>query len=446
VRSPRPLVILAIGFALFAVYAFPGIMSLDGCAQLAQARKHVYADDHPPAMAAIWSVTDRIIAGPFPLLVLAGTSFLAGAYRWLRRALSPHAAAYTAVGLLLLPPVLTTMAVIWKDSLMAGWLLLGSSLLFDDRRRVQAAGLALIALATAIKYNAPSATLSLVVLILARPGALARHALARYAIAFAAWLVVTAAVFRVNDALADRRMHVWNATLAAMDIVGTLEYVTPDLPDDQLRAILDGTPLLIKDHIHAYARKMYRPANYWQLVDGGEPMFGAWESIDLTPAQRDAMTHAWWTIVSTYPLAYAEHRLTTFAEVIGFTAEHHPLWGAVPTSARQPEECLRDHDLGRYAWPVQDAWQRAMWWFQRETILFRPWAYLLLALALLALCRGQRDVFALVTSGLLSMVGLVFVAPTPDFRYSHWMVVATILATILVVVRRYRAGRAARTR
>jgi hypothetical protein len=71
-------------------------------------------------MAVLWGVLDRIIAGPFLMLLLQATLFLAGSYLVLRRALPPRTAALAASLLLLFPPVLTPMAYIWKDSLMAG--------------------------------------------------------------------------------------------------------------------------------------------------------------------------------------------------------------------------------------------------------------------------------------------------------------------------------------
>jgi len=77
----------------------------------------------------------------------------------------------------------------------------------------------------------------------------------------------------------------------------------------------------------------------------------------------------------------------------------------------------------------------AVW---KGTPLFKPWIYLALALLLLPLALRQRDAFALLASGIALEATLVVLAPTPDYRYSHWMVVATCIAIVVLVARRYR--------
>ena len=70
--------------------------------------------------------------------------------------------------------------------------------------------------------------------------------------------------------------------------------------------------------------------------------------------------------------------------------------------------------------------------------MFRPYLYALLALALLLLCARERLGIALLASGLLYELGYFPVAGTPDVRYSHWMITCTVIALIMVFVRRLR--------
>ena len=72
------------------------------------------------------------------------------------------------------------------------------------------------------------------------------------------------------------------------------------------------------------------------------------------------------------------------------------------------------------------------------TLLFRPWAYLLLALLLLPLCRRSRLAFAVLTSGIAYVLTLLVAAPSTDYRYSHWMVLTTCLGTVIAVVVRMK--------
>jgi hypothetical protein len=79
-------------------------------------------------------------------------------------------------------------------------------------------------------------------------------------------------------------------------------------------------------------------------------------------------------------------------------------------------------------------------WLNEYTPLFTPYVYALVALALLALFCRDRLTAGLLTSGLLYELSFFPFSPTPDFRYSHWMITATCLAAVLLFVQRYRAG------
>ena len=85
---------------------------------------------------------------------------------------------------------------------------------------------------------------------------------------------------------------------------------------------------------------------------------------------------------------------------------------------------------------VQAALIRPVRWLS-DTFLFRPHFYFALALALLpvALIRRQRDAAVLLASGLLYELTLMFVAIRAEYRDSHWLIAATVLAIIMVVAR-----------
>src|SRR5688572_20293768 len=88
-----PAAILALGWLVVLVYAYPGMMTMDSIHQLAEGRRGFYTDGHPPLMSFIWRWVDKVIAGPFGMLVLQTVSFLAGMYFVLRHAMRPRRAA-----------------------------------------------------------------------------------------------------------------------------------------------------------------------------------------------------------------------------------------------------------------------------------------------------------------------------------------------------------------
>src|ERR1043165_4854513 len=106
IRGARPPVILAIGFAVFVAYAFPGYMSSDSVLQLFEARTAGFTNAHPPAMAAEWRILELFITGPILMLLRRGGLCLGGLYSLLPHPLAPRAAAVAAVCLLLFPPVM----------------------------------------------------------------------------------------------------------------------------------------------------------------------------------------------------------------------------------------------------------------------------------------------------------------------------------------------------
>lgn len=434
-----PLAILGLGWAVLIVYAFPGQMTQDSFDHLREARDGVYSDSHPPVINLIWTVFDHVIAGPFGMLVLQATTFLAGLYLLLRRALAPRRAAWLAVAVFVFPPVMAPMAVIWKDCVMAGFLALGAAGLCSERRGRRLLGLAGMFGATAVRYNAFGATLPLVVLLFEwRPGL---PWLRRYALATAAWLGTTVAAFGVNAAITDHQMHYWHSSLAIYDIVGTLAHVDEDLPDAELRELLAGTQLVIDHDIHATARHAYSTRDFFPIVNSEKYAMWAMPINGYVPApqaQRDAIERAWKDTITRYPGAFLRHRIAVTAEVIGLGEA--PGAGAITKREFRYPEYAHQLGLGTGWSKLQvkmTKWLRALF---RSTPLFVPYVYLSAALALLVLARRQRDALALLLSGVAMEGTLVPLAHSNDYRYSHWMVICTLLGAILLTARRYRAA------
>jgi hypothetical protein len=438
IRRVPPAVILATGWLVGLVYAYPGLVTMDSMDQLSEGRAGFYTDGHPPAMAAMWGLIDRLIAGPFPILLIQTAAFVVGLYLVLKRALSPWRAAIATILLYLFPPILAPMAVIWKDCIMAGFFLLGAGLIFE--RRI--AAIAAFAIATSVRYNAPAATLPLIVLLFAWPGMAGWR---RYALAAGAWVAITAVSFGVNSFLTDRKMYIWQSSLAVLDIAGTLANVDGDLPDSQLRNTFAGTNILVDHDIHEAIRRQYalcrehgmdfeplvaREGHLWDL-----PIFG---TTPAPPEQRDAITRAFWDIVTAHPGAYLTHRWTATREALGMTSNSLGLM--VMTSKAQYAPYMQRLGLSVSAGGLQSWLQRRAVWFAKKTPIFQPIIYLIVALVLLPLAIRARhtDVVALLLSGLALEATLFPLAPTPDYRYSHWLVTCTMIAVVMLTARRSR--------
>ncbi len=418
--------ILFAGWAAFLVYAWPGFMTWDAMTQLAQARRGRYTDDHPPLMAIIWRFVEHFIHGPLGMMLLFSALFIGGCYAIMRTVFTERRAAIATVVVLLFPPVGTVIAMVLKDTLMIAFIAAGIPLLMSPRRWSWL-GLGLMCAATMVRYNAPAATLPLVVLLWRFRGFAGWR---RYLVASVAWVAITLGSFTASKMLADEETHYWYWSQALQDIAGTLEF-SPDYSDAQMEKLLEGMPLVVHDHIHARFRAIWAPVDFRFLTVGDKRVL---EKPTSAP-ERDATAAAWQRIVLGDLPSYLEYRWATFGALMRFD---HAVWINAYTRYH-----MGNHEDWEYLWydatdsklgdPLHDAVKAVS-----RTGLFDPGPYLYLALLLLPLCLRDRLAGALLLSGALYQLAYFFLAPTADYRYSQYMVAMTVLGSILVFVQRYR--------
>ncbi|MBK7539119.1 MAG: hypothetical protein IPI49_27885 [Myxococcales bacterium] len=443
VRNANPTTVLLVAWGLLIFYGFPGQMTQDSYDHLREARARIYSDSHPPIINLVWAFFDYFIPGPFAMLVVQSGLFLAGLYSILQWVFAPRRAAWITAAVFLYPPVGVVMSVIWKDCMMAALLAIGTAALVSPRRSRKLLGLAALCLGTAMRYNAFGATAPLIVLLFEwRPG---MPWLRRYALALAVWVLTTLAAFGINKALTDKPMHYWISSLAVYDIVGTYANLDETLPDARLQEELAGTELLIKQDLHATIREVYSTRSFFPILN--HPQKTLWNLpinyYDPAPeAQRDAIARALWRTISAYPMAYIKHRLRVTAAVIDLESKHQS--GAIIKRAARDLTFMHEQGLATGVSKAQMKLSRKLHWVSWHTPLFVPWVYLALTLLLLPLAWRQRDTMALLLSGLGMESSLLLLAHSVDYRYSHWMVLTTVLAAIFLATRRLRAAQAAR--
>jgi hypothetical protein len=290
-----------------------------------------------------------------------------------------------------------------------------------------------------MRYNAPAATLPLVLLLFRWFDATTwKLRLANVGIALAAWLSITAIPFAVNAALTDQKMYLWHSTVAVFDIAGTIAHVDEPLSDDELRAQLVGTEIQRDRDLQAAIQARYVPYDYDPLIVEG----GLWKLpvLGRTPApepQRDAIARAFREIVGAHPGAYLRHRLDCFAEVIGLHT--HSPGSLMRGHHNQFESVLQSQKLASGASHTQERLEHWVSWLAVHTPLFHAWIYLAIALCLLPLAWRQRDLLALLLSGIFLEGTLLVFAASADYRYSHWLVVCTLISAVMLGARRMRA-------
>src|SRR5262249_40285902 len=177
----------------------------------------------------------------------------------------------------------------------------------------------------------------------------------------------------------------------------------------------------------AELRKIYDPTN---IV----PMFGEVEAPRFLKFTSEAnevaeLRKAWLNAVLHAPGAYLNHRWIMLKVQVGLgkQAVCYPYhWG------------IEDNTLGVSLHP-SPLNQAVMRWLDkiRDTLLFRAWFYVAIMLALMLTFRWlppdhRLPAWSLAASGLMYQLGYFFVAPTCDFRFNWWTVVASIALLIYV--------------
>jgi hypothetical protein len=424
--------ILLFGFALFLVYAFPGYMSTDSAIQLAEARSGRFSDAHPPLMAFEWRFLDWVVSGPLLMLLVQGALFLGGLYVLLRRELTPTAAAWVAIGIFLFPPVMTTMAVIWKDSQMAACLVAGTAGLLHARLRVRLlAGLGLMVAATSLRHNALAAAVPLVFFLFEwRPG---MRWWRRIAIMIAGAAVTVGVAFGISRVLTVEHVRL---TPVFSDIVGVIA-VTHDRTDEDLAHVLRDTPLVSTKDIQAHARNLYRQRGSWRIMSGDDAFF----AYPRTPAQWAALNRAWKELVLGDPGAYFECHWDGYQLLLGLS-EYRPR-APVYNLFIEVDAAMDETDHNASHSVAQGKIGRVLYYLADDTPMFRPWIYGVIALVLLAVACRDRLTAGLMLSGLLYELSFFPVGAEPDYRYSHWMIASVVIATMILLARWWQYRRTA---
>jgi hypothetical protein len=435
----RQRALLAAAWLGVILYAYPGYLSYDSVLQLIQARTGAFGLGHPPIMGILWAITDAIVTGPIGMLLIQVTCFVAGVYLLLRQQMSSVAASVCTLVIAWFPPIAAVLAVIWKDSQMTGFLALGIALLTSHRRGVRLWGLALLWLATAMRYNAfPITFAPIVILFTWSP---THRWFIRYPLGVAAWLIVSVTPPLLDAPLVSQRTYLWHESLALSDITGTLRYA-PAITDDELAETLAGTPLLVTTGVQEAARRAFPPGPKSASFGTGEYTPALWATTfhlfdpPRTQEQRDAVSRAWRAVVLGHPGAYLDYRWHVFRELIHLGDDHIPsnVYASFTDSLDRTGSAAR---IGHNA--ISSRLQRVLHNAMAaiaSSWLFRPWLYLALSIALLPLCIRDRRLLALVLSGVANEAALFVVAPTIDFRYSIWLVVSTAVVTASLLARR----------
>lgn len=443
------------GFLIHVGIMYPGFMCYDAVNQILEARAGEFSDWHPPLMAMMWRLTDQMLPGPAGMLLLQLGWVWLGAFLVFRGFFKPYGAKAAAplLGVLLfLPPVFGISGAILKDVLMWGALLMAfgvaGHIKSNNAQSSRLAGLLfgmtllILWLAILLRHNAVFATMPILSLAIFRlypknsVSGLMRAALPGAAIA----LLLFVATGAINNRLADRHTYPWVAN-AAFDIAGVIKRLDDRERQqalfDQLAGSLNSTgsvePLL-RAYTPMYWREIFRtkPPTLQLPTNSMESQIHGFES--LSDGQRQALHTLWAQVILKEPVLWVRHRLAVSKYVLGLVPDSS--WSQVMMAKEFPVDLEQVYGTHPQASKLQEQIETGVsslidYWF------FQPWPYFITAicifLAALLRCRAANiDVVCLTASAILHELGLLLAAPSPDFRYSHYMIFCTLLSVLLL--------------
>ncbi len=374
----------------------PGQLSYDSVTQLAEGRAGHYNSWHPPLMAFLLGLFDRLVPGTLLFLLFQSLLLLGGLLGLL--ALKPRGwlSAVVALLIVLSPQWLLYQGEIWKDMLFADAAIAGFAALAWHARQprlwIALLALVLLVLAASVRQNG-------IVL-----------------------LPVAAAVFAFSGRWRQGLLFL-AASLALLAGVAAAFARRPGL---QLPLPADLDRLL-----KGPGARLYTPLRSDPFA--AEPVI----SRARADAEDGTISHAWMQLVTRYPLLYLSVRWDDFAAVL--TTPDTEVCHLAMIGVTGPPDLMRRLALT----PRDRAQDRALKSYARlffATPIFSHIAWGLLAVLLLVvlLRRGapaDRAVAALLAAALLFSASFFFISLACDYRYLIFLDLAAMAALLYAIAK-----------
>ena len=436
--------IVLAGYSACLFVNLPGHFSPDSLWQLGQGRSGVYDDWHPPVMAWLLGLADRLVRGAPLFMVFDATLFSAGLMAFVALARRPRLVSALVVALVMASPiVLIYQGIVWKDVLFADAAMAGFAALAwaaSIWRRPAARGgaivvaFALFSLACLVRQNGAIIPFCGVAALFAiswnaektmgpSPGAVGRSARRALAAAALTALAVGAADYALSrhsdgepqDSRQLERLQVY-------DLAGA---VRAD-PAASLATIHRSNPIL-EQFIRTEAAPGWQAASADYLTDlpGARAML---------MSSSGAVTRQWAALIVRRPALYLELRWEVFLAVLTTPPSDDCPMVMAGVDSGYPELLaaagLRPRYNGRDHW--DDDYQSAfMGTPVLSHLLYGALAIILAGWAMADLKRAADrgpliGVIAMLTAAILTTASFFVISNACDYRYLYFLDVAAM--------------------
>jgi hypothetical protein len=399
-------------FLLFCVAFYPGVMIVDSYSQYYEALRFYFFDWHPPAMAALWALTDRVIQGPGGMFLLQIGAAVLSVFLLARAAAVKCIKLYFApVFLLFIPSISCFLFAVMKDVNFAVSLLLAFSLWYFwttsgklNHFRLFVI-MALVFYASCIRHNAVPATLPLIALFLSATQNSRKKviflSLSVMGLFFLGNYILTYRVLRAN------RVYI-SQTVMAHDLMG----------------------------IYVITRKNYFPENYLSKdkVDSLASKFDPSNNLFTTQLLYDSQAISdlkgqWLLAILEHPATYLSNRWKLFRSFL-FEIE----WIIAPVSHPPFKELQNVSRLAKETYLGRTHTRYVTWVHENASFVFNAATYLFASFVILIFSIRKKILSsaALSLSSVLYIGHYFFVASIVNYRKTYWATVATFLSLFVL--------------
>jgi hypothetical protein len=421
-------VILLLGFAVMLAMNAPGQLSYDSVSQLADGRAGFYNSWHPPVMAWLLGLFDRLVPGTLLFLIFQSLLLLLAllALLWLQP--RGWASVVLAAAIVLTPQWLLYQGEIWKDILFADSAIAGFAALavHAQTRRLAALVLAivLLALAASTRQNGlvllPVAAVTAGLIAQRRGGSSWRQGV----LFLLAVLVLTGGL---NLALAPRTDGGEGASAEvrlgqSYDLAGALAR-QPDL------VLPLGADPGLDRLLRTRASALYTPLRNDPMA--ADPAI----SRALSDAPDGVIAGAWRALIRDHPLLYLGTRWADFAAVLttpDATVCHFTSIGVTGPTARLKQLGLKggirpqDQALADYS----------RFFFATPVFSHLAWGALAIALMLILMRRdepGDLAMAGLLLGAFLFTITFALISIACDYRYLIFLDLSAMASSLYLV-------------
>lgn len=426
-RAARPVALSAGLLFVFQIALWwPGVAMFDTVQQFTQVLSSAYDDWHPPVMAKLWALLHPLAPGAVPMFVAQVAAYWFGlaliATALVRDGL--HTAGWAVILLGAVPLFAAWQAVVLKDTQMLGALLAAVGIVVRYRlagRRLPVLAIGAVAVllgyAMLVRTNAVFAAVPLAVMLV--PGR------RRWAVRGGAVVGLTLAVLAVSPLINHRLLGAAPSnvghTLPIFDLAGIAHFASDDAAGDGV--------LLPEERALIVARHCYQPF-FWDPL--GSPSRCGTIAERFADVSARTLDRAWAGAIVRHPLAYAQHRIAHLNATTRWIVPAQ--WTSAAPPAGSEPNTIGLGAPGRAVWPIVTAggWLAA-------SPLGWPVVWIVVAASVVAIAlRGQRTVIrdlalALALSALTLEASFAVVSIASDLRYHLWPMLASALATILLL-------------